>query len=465
MWAGELLQKFREWSQRNENRNPFIIAMSCIIGCMAGFGAFLLKWLIKSVADLLHHLLGNTLLWHPGFLDGHSVSLWPLCLPLAGILLAVAWQRYVAHADMVHCTGKIVAYLNSKNYSIPGKFTYNPIVACALTLGFGGSAGAEGPIAFAGAATGSRIGQWLGLDSDMLRTLVGIGAGAGIAGIFKSPVAGVLFTLEVLRMDLGAMPVTGLIMGCVCASVTCYAFTGTQVYMPYMETATTGVQLHWVALLGVFCGLYALVYNKVTEVMRNFFSSRPHQWVTWLSGGLIMGIILFMFPSMYGEGYPVMTELINGNHDGVLAEGLMVSNPAHTVHFLIILTLMLLLKSLATVCSNSAGGVAGDFAPTLFVGTLAGTVFAMGMEQMFGIHLPVSLCAMFAMSGSFAGIIHAPVMAIFLCTEVTGAFNYILPITICAAFSYLTVKLLYPASRYIETRYDDLASLFHSGKG
>lgn len=449
----QLYDKFKAWSVRNENSNAFIVIFSCVIGCAAGFGAFLLKWLIKCIAGHIQTLTSHSLHWH-------HADWWLMVLPLVGILLAVVWQRYVARANMVHCTSKIVEYLNAKNYSIPGKFMYNPIVACGLTLGFGGSAGAEGPIAFAGAAAGSKVGKLLGLDSNMMRVMIGIGAGAGIAGIFKSPIAGVLFTLEVLRMDMGAGPVIGLIMACVCASVTCYAFTGTQVYMPYEQTTTPGVAAHWVILLGVFCGIYSLIYNWVTERMRHFFETRKRKWVVWVSGGMIAGIILFLFPAMYGEGYPVMTQLINGHHSGVLSSGLLATSDTDVTRFIWILALMLLLKSLATVCSNSAGGVAGDFAPTLFVGTLAGTVFSMTVEALFGIHLPVSLCAMFAMSGAFAGIVHAPVMAIFLVTEVTGAFNYILPITVCAAASYITVKLLSPASRYIETKYDDLASLF-----
>lgn len=438
MSPAKFLQDFRAWSLRNEKKTVFIVAFSCIVGCVAGFGAFLLKWIIKFIAAHLHDLLGTSLEVRHGSIE---VDLWLLILPLVGILLAVVWQKYVAHADMVHCTDKVKGYLQRKQYSIPGKFMYDPIVACGLTLGFGGSAGAEGPIAYAGAAAGNKLGRWIGLDADTLRMMIGIGAGAGIAGIFKSPIAGVLFTLEVLRMNLASGPVVGLIMSSVCASVTCYAFTGTQVYMPYLQADIPGVPYHWVLVLGVFCGLYALLYNWVTRVMRRFFDSRRHQWVTWVSGGLIAGIILFMFPAMYGEGYPVMTELINGNHLGVLSEGLMATPVSETGHFLIILVVMLVLKSLATVCSNSAGGVAGEFAPTLFAGTLAGTVFAMGLKALFGVELPVSLCAMFAMSGTFSGIISAPVMAIFLVTEVTGAFNYILPVTICSAVAFVTVKL------------------------
>ncbi|MDE6379487.1 MAG: chloride channel protein, partial [Muribaculaceae bacterium] len=344
------------------------------------------------------------------------------------------------HANMVDSTGHIKDYLASKNYDIPAGMMYSPIAACGITLGFGGSAGAEGPIAYAGAAVGSKLGRIFGLDENMLRIMIGIGAGAGIAGIFKSPIAGVLFTLEVLRMNMAAIPVTALILASVAASVTCYAFTGTHLYLPYNLGESATLPIHWVLLLGVFCGIYSLLYNWVTATMQRFFKSRKHQWVSWVSGGMIAGIILLMFPSMYGEGYPEMTKLINGVHHDILAGGPLDVSSAETVKFIMVLTLLLVLKALATVCSNSAGGVAGSFAPTLFAGAVAGTLFALLMKQWFGIDLPEPLCAMIAMGGAFAGIVKAPVMSIFLISEMTGATEYILPICICAIASFAVVR-------------------------
>ena len=365
---------------------------------------------------------------------------WLLALPLVGILLAVAWQKWIAKADMVHSTEHIKAYLASKNYDIPTRMTFDPIAACGITLGFGGSAGAEGPIAYAGAAIGSKLGRVFGLDTDMLRVMIGIGAGAGIAGIFKSPIAGVLFTLEVLRMNMAAIPVTALILASVCASVSCYAFTGTHLYLPYELGETESLGIHWVVILGVFCGLYSLLYNWITATMQRFFKSRKRQWASWLSGGLIAGGILFLFPSMDGEGYPEMTKLINGVHHDILAGGPLDIEVSRTGLFIAVLALLLVLKALATVCSNSAGGVAGSFAPTLFAGAVAGTLFALLVKHWTGIDLPAPLCAMIAMGGAFAGIVKAPVMSIFLISEMTGATEYILPICICALVSFAIVK-------------------------
>lgn len=451
--AQTLIAKMKGWVGQEENRPPFILAFSCVVGIMAGFGAFLLKWMIAAVHDGLNAAL------HLG-----RQEWWLAVLPLAGILIAVGYQKWIAKGNMVHCTSRILDYVNSKNYAIPRGMMINPIVACAVTLGFGGSAGAEGPIAYAGAAAGSNLGRALGLNQDLMRIVIGIGAGAGIAGIFKSPIAGMLFTLEVMKMNLGAIPVTGLVASCVLASITCYACTGTSLYLPFTQTGLGNLSFWWVCGVGVFCGIYSIVYNTITDFMHKFFQTRKRQWVSWVSSGVIVGVILWMFPSIYGEGYPVMTKFINGEYSDVLTDGLLATGTTDMTKFMIVLGAMLVLKALATVCTNSGGGVAGSFAPTLFVGAVSGTLFALIVRSVFGIELPVPLCALFGMSACFAGIIHAPVMAFFLVVEMTGTSQYMFPTFVCAVVSYATVKAITPASRYLETGLDDLSSLLSSRK-
>lgn len=443
----------KAWVGRTEGRPAFTLALSCVVGILAGFGAFLLKWMIAEVHGGLNAAL------HLG-----KHQWWLAVLPLAGILMAVAYQKWIAKGNMVHSTARILDYVNSKNYAIPGGMMVNPILACAITLGFGGSAGAEGPIAYAGAAAGSNLGRRLGLDEDMMRIMIGIGAGAGIAGIFKSPIAGMLFTLEVMKMNLGAIPVTGLVAACVLASITCFACTGTSLYLPFTQENLPNLTFWWVCGVGVFCGIYSIVYNSITKWMQKFFDTRRRKWVSWVSGGVIVGVILWMFPSIYGEGYPVMTKFINGDYSDVMTSGLLATGTADMTKFIIVLAVMLVLKALATVCSNSAGGVAGSFAPTLFVGAVAGTLFALMVRSIFGIELPIPLCALFGMSACFAGIIHAPVMAFFLVVEMTGASQYMFPLFVCAVVSYATVMVITPTSRYVESGLDDLTSLFSRKK-
>lgn len=426
-WAAAI----RQWVGRDENRPTFILASSVVVGVMSGFAAFLLKRMIYWTQQLL------ALTLHPD----HRQWFFAV-LPLCGILLAVAYQRWIARGNMVHSTRHILEYLSTKQYAIPPGMMINPLVACAITLGFGGSAGSEGPVAYAGASAGSNLGRWLGVDSDMMRVLIGIGAGAGIAGIFKSPIAGMLFTLEVMRMNIGALPVTGLVTACVCASITCYACTGTSLYLPFTIAEQPDMPFGWICAVGVFCGIYSVVYNAITHWMQRFFDSCRHKWVNWLSSGAIVGIILWMFPSIYGEGYPVMTKFINGEYGDVLNMGLMATPTADISVFMIVLAVMLVLKALATVCTNSAGGVAGSFAPTLFVGAVAGTLFALGANALFGLDLPTSNCALYGMAACFAGIIHAPVMAFFLVVEMTGTFQFMFPMFVSAVASYVTVKVL-----------------------
>lgn len=382
-------------------------------------------------------------------------------LPVCGILLAVLYQKYVVRGPLEHGTERLSRDLAAHRYGLKAGLCIHPLLASTITLGFGGSAGAEGPIAFAGAAMGSNLARICGVSRQMQRILVGCGAGAGIAGIFKAPVAGILFTLEVLKLKLTTLSVLALTVAALSGAITCYVLTGFSFDVKFLPDSFFDPHtLGWVALLGLFCGLYSVYYGSIAEWLERTFKRISNRWLRALAGGAIVGVCVLLFPAFYGEGYGAVTQLINGITDRFFDGSFFVEDVHSTTDILLMGAAVLMLKVFATIASNSAGGVAGDFTPTVFAGAFAGFVFAAAMNALFDAHLPVGLFCLFGAAGAFSGIIHAPLMAIFLVAEIVGnGYGYILPLAVTASISYAVVKILAPASRYKVGNHDDLAAL------
>lgn len=427
-----------------------LMCLACLCGMAAGVGAWFLKFAIGHMARLLFSQASGSGVW------------WLLAvLPTAGILIAIAYQRYVVRGQLEHGTDLLCRHINAGHYSLKASLMVNPIIASTITLGFGGSAGAEGPIAYSGAAMGSNIARLFGLRGDMQRIMVACGAGAGIAGIFKAPVAGILFTLEVLKMKLTSLSVLALTVAALSGGLTCYILTGFSFdvkFLPdsFFDPATLG----WVAALGVFCGLYSVYYSKVSSLLVRFFGHISNRWLRGVAGGLIVGACILLFPAFYGEGYEAVTELINGTVDRFMAGGPLADVHQDPTSLILMGLAVLMLKVFACIASNSAGGVAGDFTPTVFAGAFAGFVFAATVNALFGARLPIGLFCLFGAAGAFSGIIHAPLMAVFLVAEIVGnGYGYILPLSVVSALSYIVVKILSPGSKYKDANHDDLDAL------
>ena len=428
------------------------MATAVIVGTLAGVAA----WVLKST-------IGYMCRFFTGFASTHHPNLYLLFLPVVGIMLAVAFQRWIAGRSLQHGTTIVAQALARQQYSLPVSLSYQPVIASILTLGFGGSAGAEGPVATVGAAIGSNIARLTGMSADTQRVMIGCGAGAGISGIFKSPIGGALYTLEVMKMPLTTITVLALIVASICGSVTCYILTGFTFDVQFLPKSFFDAHtIGWVILLGVFCGFYSVYYNKVSTMLVKFLTGIRNAWVRALVSGLCLGATLFMFPALYGEGYGVVTQLANGSLEEFIG-GSLFQSEAHSVGIFILLAAgVMLLKVFAAIFTNSGGGVAGDFAPTIFAGGFCGLVFAWGVNQMFDAHLPVGLFVLYGTAGAFAGIIHAPLMATFLVSEMIGnGYGFFLPLAITATVSYLTVKIITPASRYIANNHDDIDALLH----
>lgn len=405
----------------SNNALPTLAAAGVVIGCAAAA----LKWLIGSVARAV-----NT------HLDIGGGNWWLIFAGVAGIMLTGEFVRHVVKEPLEHATDRLRAMVKAGNGVISPKILFGPMLASSITLGFGGSAGSEGPIAYTGAAIGSNLGRLFGLNSRQMVVMMACGAGAGIAAIFKSPIGGIFFTLEVLRMELGLKPLLQLAGMCLIAGLTAYVLSGDT----YDLQLYTHPDFQWhympqLLLLGVICGLYSAFYAWSGGVTRRWLERISRPQMRNLLSGLLLGVLLFLFPSLFGEGYGALTQMANGYLAEAQRGSIMALFHSGTLLLPLSFAGILLLKGVAAYATNSGGGVAGEFAPTLFAGGIVGAFFALlsGM--------PVPLAVVAAMAAVMAAVVRAPLMAIFLTVEMTGQQQMLLPCALVAAIAYCLRKV------------------------
>lgn len=432
------------WVRERQTQATFVLVVAFFVGLVTGTAAALLKWTIGGLAELLTSRFSH-----------RGPDLWYILLAVFGIVATGAFTRYILKYRVQHGVEDLLRRIREKKPDMPPRLMFGSMIASTLTLGFGGSAGAEGPIAYTGAAIGSNLARKLGMSPQMVMTLMCCGAGAGIAGIFKSPIGGALFTIEVLRIELSTLSLLALILASLISGVTAYVLGGFQFdihwdsFIPFDPAV-----MPWIILLAVFCGFYSYYYAAVMKWLRGRFDSIKNPWVVNLVSGLILGLLLVLFPALYGEGYDVISKLLSGENLAMFDGSIWVDDLG-SVHALMWLTAgALMMKCWAACATNSGGGVAGDFAPTLFAGALAGLLFATFVNTFFGTALPTPIFALAGMSAVMSGAIRAPFMAIFLTMEMTASYGYILPIIVAGAISFGVVKALTPGSFYPLRRLD-----------
>ncbi|MBQ2164761.1 MAG: chloride channel protein [Muribaculaceae bacterium] len=436
------LSALRKWREQHIKEKTFVVVLALVVGAVSGLAAVLLKFLIGFIAGLLTkhvHIAGGNYEY--------------LVFPVAGILIAGLYVRYVIRDDIYHGVTRVLYAIAQRKSRLKPHNMYASLVASSVTIGFGGSVGAEGPIVFTGAAIGSNLGQFFRLSPQTLMLLVGCGAAAGIAGIFKAPIAGVLFTIEVLLIDLNSRSVVPLIIASVTGATVAYAFTGYNVefFFSQSEQFFTS-RIPFVILLGLFCGFVSLYFNKTIEMMENMFSRITKPGIRFAIGAVILSSLIFFFPALYGEGYGAINSLLNGDVTPLFDNSVFYSHRNSVWWAVALVGCLTLTKVFATSATNGGGGVGGTFAPSLYVGCMAGFFFAFLLNSLGVVDQALPLShknfALLGMAGVMAGVMHAPLMAIFLTAEMTGGYDLFLPLLIVSVVSYLTSRIILPYGIY-----------------
>ena len=357
----DLMMRLLMWREKHINEHNFVLILSFIIGICTAAAALILKFLIHFIQQLL-----------TSHFNADSANYLYLIYPIIGILLAGLYVRYIVKDDISHGVTRILYAISQKKSRLKPHNMYTSVIASSITIGFGGSVGAEAPIVYTGAAIGSNIGRLFRLDQRLLMLLVGCGAAAAIAGIFKAPIAGILFTLEVLMIDMTATSVLPLLISSITAVTVSYIFTGYNAEFSFVETEPfVAARIPYVIFLGFFCGFVSLYFTRIMNRMEDIFRRIGTPWKKFILGSLILSCSIFLLPPLYGEGYGAITSLLNDNLKQLAEGSLFYTENGNMWVMMLFLGLIILVKVLATSATNGGGGVGGTFAPSLYVGCFA----------------------------------------------------------------------------------------------
>lgn len=435
------IQRLHEWRVNHISEKMFMIILALIVGFFAAVAAFILHWIINQIVLLLTSQFDRT-----------GANWLYLVYPVVGIYLTSLFVRYIVKDNISHGITRILYAISSNKSRLKSHNCWSSVIASAITIGFGGSVGAEAPIVLTGSAIGSNLGQLFHLDRKMLLTLVGCGAAGAIAGIFKAPIAGLVFTLEVLMIDMTMTALLPILVSCVTATCFTYIFSGdAALFTFHLDSEWSVERIPACILLGIACGLISLYFIRMMGACEDMFSRfKDYPYVRLAIGGTILSLLIFLFPALYGEGYSSINLLLNGrtetdwNH---ILDNSLFSGQGSLV--IIYIALVLFTKVLATSATNGGGGCGGTFAPSLFIGCFTGFLFArLWNINQIGVYVPEKNFALLGMAGVMSGVMHAPLTGIFLIAELTGGYVMFMPLMIVSVCAYLTIIIFEPHSIY-----------------
>lgn len=436
-----LMQRVIALRERYLTDRQFTLILSFLVGLFAAVAAFILHWLIEEIQLLLTE----------GF-DTETFNWMYLVYPVIGIYLTSLFVRHIVKDEISHGITRILYAISSKRSRLKGHNCWSSVIASAITIGFGGSVGAEAPIVLTGSAIGSNLGQLFKMDNKTLMLLVGCGAAAAIAGIFKAPIAGLVFTLEVLMIDLTMASLLPILISSVTATCFTYIFTGSDSLFTFtLDNPWPVERIPANILLGVFGGFVSLYFIRTMTACESVFGRLKQKPIAkLLLGALILSPLIFLFPSLYGEGYGSINILLSGKTEADW-DTILHNSPfyGHSNMLVPYIGMVLLTKVFATSATNGGGGCGGTFAPSLFIGAFAGFFFARIWNiYKIGVFLPEKNFALLGMAAVMAGVMHAPLTGIFLIAEITGGYQMFIPLMIVSICSYLTIIIFEPHSIY-----------------
>ena len=433
-----LLVRLLRWRIRNISNRNFFLVVAVVIGLLSGLAAVIMKNAVYQIRTFLTH----------GFsADMHNY--WFFVYPAVGIALVVLLVHYILKVRIGLGVPVILHAISGTKGAIKPNHMFSSALTSTLTVGFGGSIGLEGPAVLTGGAIGSNLGQLLHLNYRQIILLIGCAVTGALAAIFKAPIAAIIFTIEVLMLDLTLSSLVPLLFAAVSATLISYLFLQQDVLVSLKITEIFKLRdVPLFILLGVFTGIVSFYFTKVITGLDDLFKKIRSKWTRWMVAAGLLGLVIFLFPSLYGEGYDSINRALNGDLGFIFDKSGYYTFSGEAGATILILALLVLMKVVATALTMGAGGIGGIIAPSLFTGMATGLLFGSVYNYFFESDISLVLFALVGMSGMIAGVLHAPLTGIFLMAEITLAYNLIVPLGITAGVSFITIRFFQPVSFY-----------------
>ena len=430
MLRNSILKKIIKSRLVDQDQVKLVYMLSLIVGLLSALAAAFLKNAIHFTNKLL-----------TGGISPESGGYLYLIYPLIGMFLTVLFVRYLVRDKISHGISRILHAISKKKSQLKVHNTWTSLISSTLTIGFGGSVGAEAPIVLTGSSIGSALGRFFKLNYKNITLLIGCGAAGAVSGIFKAPVAGIVFTLEILMLDLTISSIVPLLISSVTAATVAYFLMGDKVLFSFDITGSFNISnIPWYVVLGIISGMISLYFSKMTLFLESSYEKIRNTYLRLILGGIVLGGLIYLFPPFYGEGYNTIMALLQGNSDLVFSNSIFSSLSDSFLMMILFMSGLIMLKVVASSSTNGAGGVGGIFAPTLFIGGINGFFVASLLKRFVNIDLPDNRFVLVGMAGMMAGVMHAPLTAIFLIAEITGGYKLLIPLIITSTVAYITTR-------------------------